>query len=362
MVIRIHKMNYTRFIHNWLLSRYAGIPYPLNAQIELTARCNLQCKFCGITQNKDVYKDREMITEEIKRIVDQLVDLKITTISVTGGEPLLRKDCGEVISYIKKKGCIAALATNGWFLKERLQSGDLNDLEYVMVSLDSVNPERHDAYRGVKGSWARAVEGIKEARSRHITTIISSVITPENFYEMEDLARFARELGCAIEIMPCEDIVREENGKTFRAPEIHKQHWIPSLRQWGRQIRYLTPGNPNLITDYFTARIVEEGGFGHTTFHCNVAQAYIFIRYNGEGNWPCKLHPIMRVNLLKHPLDKVYRSKQIQDIMKKSDSYPFCKGCRLGCAIVATLTTKVISTMQKFAVWGFRWYIKQESW
>ncbi len=361
-MICIHKLNYSRFIHNWLLSRYAGIPFPLNAQIELTARCNLQCRFCGITQNKELYKDREMTTEEIKRIVDQLVDLKITTISVTGGEPLLRKDCGEIISYIKKQGCIAALATNGWFLKERFLSGDLDDLEYVMVSIDSVDPARHDKYRGAKGSWERAVEGIKEARKRHISPIISSVITPENFHEMEGLAKLARELGCAIEIMPCEDIVREENGKTFRAPEIQKKHWLPNLRHWGRQIRYMIPRNPNLITDYFTARIVEEGGFGHTSFHCNVAKAYIFVRYNGEGNWPCKLHPVLRLNLLKYPINKVYRSKEIQEIMKKSDSYSFCNGCRLGCAIVATLSTKLISSVQKFGLWGFRWSIRRESW
>jgi len=362
MVNRIAKLNYTRFIHNWLLSRYARIPYPLNAQIEITARCNLRCGFCGITQNPALYNDREMTTQEIKGIVDQLGDLKITTISVTGGEPLLRKDCGEIISHIKKHGCIAALATNGWFLKERLESGDLKDLEYVMVSLDSVNPARHDKYRGAKGSWERAVEGIKEARRRHVTCIISSVITPETFREMEPLAKLAWKLGCAIEIMPCEDIVREENGKTFRAPDIQKKHWIPNLRQWGRQIRYLIPRFPNLITDYFTARIVEEGGFCHTTFRCNVAKAYIFVRYNGEGNWPCKIHPVMRLNLLKYPINKVYRSKEIQDIMKMSDSYPFCKGCRLGCAIVATLSTKVISVLQKFGIWGFRWFIRRESW
>ncbi len=303
-----------------------------------------------------------MTTDEIKKIVDQLVALKITTISVTGGEPLLRKDCGEIISYIKKQGCIAALATNGWFLKERLESGDLKDLEYVMVSIDSVDPARHDKYRGANGSWERAVAGIKAARRRHLSPIISSVITPENFHEMEGLAKFARELGCAIEIMPCEDIVREENGKTFRAPEIQKQHWLPSLRQWGRQIRYMIPRNPNLLTDYFTARIVEEGGFGHTTFRCNVAKAYIFVRYNGEGNWPCKLHPVLRINLLKYPINKVYRSKEILEIQKKSDSYPFCNGCRLGCAIVATLSTKFISSVQKFGLWGFRWSIRRESW
>ncbi|OLS14347.1 MAG: hypothetical protein RBG13Loki_1996 [Promethearchaeota archaeon CR_4] len=355
---RIPKLNYTRFIHNWLLSRYAKIPYPLNAQIEITARCNFKCGFCGITQNTDLYNDREMTTEEIKRIIDQLADLKITTISVTGGEPLLRKDCGEIISYIRKHGCIAALATNGWFLKERLLSGVLNKLEYVMVSLDSVDPERHDRYRGVKGSWQRAIEGIKEARRRNITTIISSVITAENFHEMEALAKFARDLGCAIEIMPCEDIVRLENGKTFRAPDIQTKHWVPNLRKWGRQIRNLIPRYPNLTTDYFTARIVEEGGFGYTSFRCNVAKAYIFVRYNGEGNWPCKIHPILRMNLLKYPVNKVYRSKEISQIMEKSDSYPFCKGCRLGCAVVATLTTKMISVVQKFVFRVFLWSVK----
>lgn len=348
------RINYSRFLHNWVLSRYANIPYPLNAQIELTARCNFKCGFCGIHQNRRLYTDREMNTTEIKKIIDQLADLKITTVSVTGGEPLLRPDCGEILSYLRQKGCIAALATNGWLLRERLESGDLKDVEYVMVSLDSVHPSKHDEYRGVPGSWERAVEGIKEARRRHVKCIISSVITRENFGEMEALTKFAQKLGCSIEIMPCEDIVREEHGETFRAEAVLRNGWIPNLRKWGQQIRYLIPKYPNLLTDYFTARIVEEGGFGNTTFRCNVAQAYIFVRYNGEANWPCKIHPVLRVNLLKYPIDKVYRSKEVQEIMQKRDSFSFCKNCRLGCAIVATLTTKFISSFQKFGIGAFR--------
>ena len=320
----------------------------------MTARCNFKCGFCGIHQNRKLYTDPEMTTDEIKLIIDQLADLKITTVSLTGGEPLLRPDCGEILTYLRQKGCIGGLATNGWLLRDRLESGSLKDCEYIMVSLDSVHPAKHDEYRGVPGAWEHAVEGLKAARKRHIKCVISSVITRENFGEMEPLAQLAQELGCSIEIMPCEDIVREEHGETFRAKEVREKNWIPNLRKWGQEIRYLIPKYPNLLTDYFTARIVEEGGFGNTTFRCNVAQAYIFIRYNGEANWPCKLHPVLRVNVLKSPIDKAYRSSEVREIMDMRDSYPFCKDCRLGCAIVATLTTKFISSFQKFVIGAVR--------
>ena len=63
---------------------------------------------------------------------------------------------------------------------------------------------------------------------------------------------------------------------------------------------------------------------------------------------PCKIHPIMSLNVFKYPLSKIYYSKEIREIMKRHDSYGFCDGCRLGCAVAASIPTNWKAVYAKF--------------
>ncbi|MHA1340485.1 MAG: radical SAM protein [Promethearchaeota archaeon] len=351
-------LNYARFTGNFLINMVSrGLKTyntirPLNAQIELTLRCNARCKFCSIW-TKEYQKsltDREMTTDEVKHVIDGLNRLKICVLSFTGGEPTLRDDLGELIDYAAKYGMMTGIATNGYYLEDLIKQGKLKNLETCMVSLDFPNANEHDENRGIK-VFERALRGIRAARKSGIKVVISTTVTKNSLKYMEDMVKLATKLHCSIELLPCENIIREVADQKLEVQDIDKKY-VPNLHLWAKEIRRLHQKYPALTTDLITASLIENGGFGRagkfglreqylmwyvTYMPCHVASAYIFIKYNGDVVFPCKIHPILSVSALKYPLDKIYFSKEVREIQNKFDSFPFCKGCRLGCAISTSL-------------------------
>jgi MoaA/NifB/PqqE/SkfB family radical SAM enzyme len=320
---------------------------PLNGQIEVTMRCNARCVFCSIWQ-KDYQKnlDPEMTTEEIKHVIDGFSKLHVLIVTFTGGEPLLRTDLPQLLDYAKSKKIVPAIATNGYYLYDWLKAGKLNAVEWIMVSIDWPDPSHHNDYRKLE-VYERALQGIRAAVLEKKQTLISMVVTKENIGQMEEMCKLAFSLGCMIEMLPCEDIIREQEENDFAVQEIN--HYLPDLHQWADEIRRLVQIYPNVITDTGTAAILEAGGFGYQNLlHCVASEAYINVRYNGEMVFPCKIHPILRVNVKERSPYDVYYSKEAREIMDKKDSFPFCKGCRLGCAVAASIPTRLDTLYEKY--------------
>lgn len=343
------RLNYTRFAKNFFLNNFSNnhVMRPLNAQIELTMRCNARCVFCSIwTKEYQRELEPEMTTDEVKRVIDDLDKLGVFVLNFTGGEPTLRNDLSALITYGSKKGMMVTIATNGYKLHELLKEGKLNDVEMIMVSLDWPD-KRHDTYRGIP-VFDKVIKGIKTAVLLRKKVIISTVITKENMHVMEEMCKLAESLGAMIELLPCEDIIRDMKN-SHKVNEINK--FIPNLDRWANEILRLVKKYPNLTTDPVTAEIIRKGGFGHpdTPIRCHVAQAFINIRYNGDMVFPCKIHPTLKVNVSRQfHANKVYHSLQVRKIILMRDGFPFCKGCRLGCAIATSIPTKWSSLIQKY--------------
>ena len=342
------RLNYLRFAKNFTINNfsYNYLYSPLNAQIELTLRCNARCVFCSIWEpDFQEELEKEMKTDEIKHIIDELHELGVQVVNFTGGEPTLRKDLSELISYTAEKNMMPTLATNGYLLYDLIKSGKLKDLEFVMVSLDWPIAEKHDKYRGIK-IFDRAIKAIKAVVLERKTALISMVVTKENIEHMEDMCKLAYKLGAMIEILPCEDIIREQDSA--HSVEIIDD-FLPDIRQYSSEIRRLVKIYPNIITDIITADIIEAGGFGNQDLlHCATAQAFVVINYKGEVVFPCKIHPILKVDVRKHSLKDVYFSYEAKKIMEMKDSFPFCKGCRLGCAIATSMPTRWVTLYEKY--------------
>lgn len=321
---------------------------PLNGQIELTMRCNARCVFCSIW-TKDFQKelDKEMTTAEVKRVIDGLDKLGVFVLNFTGGEPTLRSDLSELVTYASKKGMMVTIATNGFNLYEQLSKGNLTDAEMFMVSLDWPD-KRHDEYRGIP-IFEKAIKGIRAAILLRKKVIISTVVTKDNIGYMEEMCQLAGKLGAIIELLPCEDIIRDMNNNSHHVHTI--DNYIPDLNHWANEIHRLKAIYSHLSTDSVTANIIRNGGFGHPgiPIRCHVAQAFIFIRYNGEIVFPCKIHPIFKANVARnHDVDRVYNCSQVREIILKRDGFPFCKGCRLGCAIATSIPTKFSTLYEKY--------------
>ena len=129
----------------------------------MTQRCNLKCAHCYAQAVTDKGED-PINTEKAKVLIDDLAAYGAPVILFSGGEPTIRQDLPELASYATSKGMRAVISTNGTLI-DRNMAKVLKDvgLSYVGVSLDG-GEEVHDHFRGVKGSFRRALEGLEYCR------------------------------------------------------------------------------------------------------------------------------------------------------------------------------------------------------
>lgn len=144
-----------------------------------TRRCNLRCVHC-YSHSKDIDYQGELTTEEAKRFIDGLAEFGVPVLLFSGGEPLLRKDLFELISYTRGKGIRAVISTNGTLITEDTAKklGDAG-LSYVGVSIDGLKTI-HDKFRGVNGSFEKALSGIRASRKAGVKVGLRFTINKVN--------------------------------------------------------------------------------------------------------------------------------------------------------------------------------------
>src|SRR5216683_1435682 len=114
---------------------------PLSVHLDVTYRCNERCEHCYL----DHTGDGEMTTAEIKTVLDQLAAAGVFFLAISGGEPLVRPDCFEIIEYARALGFNVKLKTNAVLIREK-QARRLRELnvEQIQISLYSHREEIHD--------------------------------------------------------------------------------------------------------------------------------------------------------------------------------------------------------------------------
>jgi len=172
-------------------------PYKLEELwIYTTLSCNLRCKHCLVNAGKEL-KD-ELNTKEIKRLVDEAIELGVKRFYITGGEPFIKDDIFELIGYIlKEKGKELIIQTNGTLLDDKKISAlkELKNPKFtIQISLEGPNAEIHDSLRG-KGSFDKAVEGIRKLVDIGIIPVIATAISKFNEDYITETSRFASGLG-----------------------------------------------------------------------------------------------------------------------------------------------------------------------
>jgi MoaA/NifB/PqqE/SkfB family radical SAM enzyme len=116
----------------------ASTGHPFLAHIIPMRRCNLDCTYC----NEFDDTSKPVPLEEMKRRLDLLAEMGTSIITISGGEPLMHPDLDEVIRHIRRRGMVAGLITNGFFLnKERIERLNEAGLEHLQISIDNVMPD-----------------------------------------------------------------------------------------------------------------------------------------------------------------------------------------------------------------------------
>lgn len=165
---------------------------PITGTLTLTHRCNLKCRHCYCVVDKHA---RELSTNEIFSLLDQIADAGCLWLLLTGGEPLLRQDFREIYLYAKRKGFIVTLFTNGTLL----DSGIIDLLAayppfVVEITLYGMSEEIYACVTGVSGALRHCLEGISMLRERGIPLKIKTTLTQDNVAELQAVKSYAENI------------------------------------------------------------------------------------------------------------------------------------------------------------------------
>lgn len=172
---------------------------PLAVIIGVTYKCQCNCLHCSVDNyRRDNNYLSELSTKEIKACIDEIFSLGCIKVNFFGGEPLLREDIVELISYASKKDLFIFMDTNA-FLLDRSMAKRLKNagLTCAIISFDSVDKRKHDEIRNLEGLYEKAINGLIYCIEEGIPCVISTIATPDsiNLGDLERLIRFAKNIG-----------------------------------------------------------------------------------------------------------------------------------------------------------------------
>lgn len=191
---------------------------PILATFVTNYNCSYRCKMCDISKREEQIKKKgysELSTQQLKQLIKDFAQLGVSGIGFTGGEPLLRKDIYELLSFSKDSRLITHLNTNG-FLLDKESAAELvkAGLDSVNISLDGAKAETHDSIRGYSGAFERVVKAVgyvnaarKEAKAAFRLKVVA-VVSEKNIDEVRDLAALSEKLGAdCIEFIPVQNFI-----------------------------------------------------------------------------------------------------------------------------------------------------------
>lgn len=169
---------------------------PLSFDLEVTARCNNDCRHCYINlpAGDGDARGRELSPEEIDAIADQAVSLGSLWCLMTGGEPLLREDFPEIYLSLRKKGLLITLFTNACLVTEEharlFRSHPPRDIEVTMYGASEAT---YELVTRRPGSYAAFRRGLDLLLRNGVKVRLKAMALRSNLHELPAMARFCRE-------------------------------------------------------------------------------------------------------------------------------------------------------------------------
>ncbi len=338
-------VNTARSIATYGLTTPQRFVAPLIVVWNITQACNLACKHCYQSAAYKPLSD-ELSWEEKQRVLDEMANNYIPFVAFAGGEPLVCKDIWRVLEHCQRRSLHVTVATNGTMLTPEVcqRLAELG-VKYIEVSLDSIDPDAHDAFRGLRGAWRRATEGIRNvARTPGLRAGMATCFTRQNVHTAEDMINLAKGLGCTT-------FVHFNFIPVGRGQEIAQYDLTPAQRENLLCIlnRYLQEGEISVMstapqfgraclvyapTDGLMATAHAGSGRGGKTRvlakylgGCGAGRCYCSIQPNGKVN-PCVYMPGNEVGDLRQaPLIDIWNNSLFAVLSDRQDRGDHCGIC-----------------------------------
>jgi radical SAM protein with 4Fe4S-binding SPASM domain len=203
----IKELNYTEDYGKKLAKKRDKMGFPRDVIFEVTHRCNLRCRHCYIATES---RRKELSSREIESVFDQLADTGAFHVTLTGGEPLTRRDIIAQLEHARRIGLFVRLFTNATLMTPQI-ADKLEDLQLlsVEISLHSLKRERFDWFTQVAGSYDKVMKAINLLKERRIKMALKITVTKANLDEVGEIKEFIKYLGVksgwTTELMPRQD-------------------------------------------------------------------------------------------------------------------------------------------------------------
>ncbi|MBE3098221.1 MAG: radical SAM protein [Planctomycetes bacterium] len=285
-----------RHLERKLRTMAEKIAFPGTCTLSVTPRCPCRCVHCSADRFV-TGKRRELTTGELKSVVDQAVDLGVSNVVFTGGEPMARQDLADLIAHVDKNRAHVMIFTSGVLLTEKNVAGlAAAGLESLNVSIDADTPAAHDELRRTPGAFQKAMEGARRARAAGILTGISTYGSHESVHggALEHILNIARDEGFhEVTIFDC-----VPTGKFLNAPEVRMgRKDIKRIRALAE--RFNESDHPMGVSAQAKANAYDGGG-------CFGGFAQFYMTCYGDIN-PCDFNPVTFGNVLEEPLKAIWR-------------------------------------------------------
>ena len=181
---------------------------PVSGMIELTRRCNLKCVHCYLGEGEDRFGHDEMTTAQVLDVIDQVTEAGCLYLSLTGGDPMMRKDFPEIYQHAKEAGLLVTVMCDGILVTEKIVEL-FRELppSAVEVSLYGGTAAVYEQVTRVPGSFARCLLGIRRLVDAGTTVRIKTVLMSLNAHEIDRMRAIAGDFGLELRldsaIFPC---------------------------------------------------------------------------------------------------------------------------------------------------------------
>jgi SynChlorMet cassette radical SAM/SPASM protein ScmF len=177
-----------------------GVPPLLSLYFYISGSCNLACKHCWISPDfAETNENGKFVkTDYIKSAIEQAKPLGLSSVKLTGGEPLLHPQFKKIFTIIRKENLFCPIETNGTLVDEEMAKFLSADKKkpFVSISIDGSKASTHEEIRGVKGSFKKSVNAIKHLVENNINPQLICTLNQKNVSELEEVIKIAENLGC----------------------------------------------------------------------------------------------------------------------------------------------------------------------
>jgi MoaA/NifB/PqqE/SkfB family radical SAM enzyme len=232
----------------------------------ITKHCNFRCIYCGFGGEATGSEQDVTDLDFIKSIVPVAIARGVRKFRVTGGEPLLHSDIGNILKYFSELGYFTLVNSNGSLVtkKRHVLTELLPNIRFA-VSLDTLRPNRLQQISG-RDCLSDVLEGIHFLKSKNLLLRLNMVVGQHNYDEIYDIITFCNELSCDLKIL---DIV------SVPVPFGQRQDYYKEVSSLEKEFKQRCDG---IFSHEYTR------GFGTPCFKYKFGNTYVTVKNSAKGS------------------------------------------------------------------------------